>query len=291
MDDFYLTLPSNVSSQFFENTSTNFRTKLAKRITVTDDYEVGLAEISYTLRFFNVTEDEIIVLRYNEIEKEKEITKYVTKEYITKLKAGFYKIDELLEYLNTSFEIEDSQADPILEINEEEPDKIRFYYGLKKITIRNPYQNLKQIQYVSVELSRNLSNLLGFDKSQMDQYSNYLLKEEYAVAEKETEKLKDYIDAILPYDMKAGINALFIYCDIIKPHLVGDSQLQLLKYVEIPNRLKYGDQVHLKYSNIQYFDIQTKEFDSVEISIRDDAGEKIYFSNSKNVVVLHFRKR
>ena len=102
---------------------------------------------------------------------------------------------------------------------------------------------------------------------------------------------KGYLDGNKPYDIKAGIHTLFIYCDIIKPHLVGDSHLQLLKYVEIPNNLNYGDQVHLKYSNIQYFKIQTKELDSIEISITDDTGKKIYFSNSKNVIVLHFRKK
>ena len=271
MDDFYVTLPSNVSSVFFENTSTNFRTKLAKRINVTEDYEVGLAEISYTLRFYNIMEDEKIKIKIKNQEK-----------YIT-LKSGYYKITELIETINNSFKlIEEVKIHPRFELLKD--DKIRINFGV--------YQS----RYFSVEMSDNLCHMLGFDKKSMDINSEIIrirIQKDLPISKifEIIRGFKGYFDGIKPYDIKAGVHLLFIYCDIIKPHFVGDSNLQLLKYVEIPNNLEYGDQVHLKYSNIQYFNIQTKEFDSVEISITDDTGKKVHFSNAKNVVVLHFRKK
>ena len=55
MSDFYLTLPSNSSMDYFpDNTMTRYTTKLPKRIQLEGDWEVGLAEIQYTRLWFNI---------------------------------------------------------------------------------------------------------------------------------------------------------------------------------------------------------------------------------------------
>src|SRR5579863_881790 len=69
MDNFYVTLPSNVSSKgyFRENTVANYITKLSQRMALEGEWEVGLVEISYTLSWFNIPNKlEIGLLEWND---------------------------------------------------------------------------------------------------------------------------------------------------------------------------------------------------------------------------------
>ena len=55
MSDFYLTLPSDSSMDYFpDNTLTEFRVKLPHTIHLSGDWEVGLAEISYPVNWSNI---------------------------------------------------------------------------------------------------------------------------------------------------------------------------------------------------------------------------------------------
>jgi len=64
MDNFYLTLPSNVKSTLFDNKVANFKTKLAYRLELQNDWEVGLSSISYTYSWMNIPNSEIIKFKY-----------------------------------------------------------------------------------------------------------------------------------------------------------------------------------------------------------------------------------
>lgn len=55
IDNFYVTLPSNSSMNFFpDNTQSHFRTKLSKPITLNGFWEVGLSEICIPKNWFNI---------------------------------------------------------------------------------------------------------------------------------------------------------------------------------------------------------------------------------------------
>src|SRR6059036_470464 len=55
MTHFYLTLPSNSSQEYFpDNTKTEFTTKLASTIELTNEWEVGLAEIMFPRSWYTV---------------------------------------------------------------------------------------------------------------------------------------------------------------------------------------------------------------------------------------------
>ena len=55
MKDFYLTLPSNSSMDYFpDNTLAKFITKLHAPLLLRDSWEVGLVEIIYPTSFYNV---------------------------------------------------------------------------------------------------------------------------------------------------------------------------------------------------------------------------------------------
>src|SRR5206468_10454899 len=68
MTQFYLTLPSNSSQQFFpDNTLTEFTTKLPSTIELTGEWEVGLAEIMFPRSWYTIPKDgQTIIADYRE---------------------------------------------------------------------------------------------------------------------------------------------------------------------------------------------------------------------------------
>ena len=81
---------------------------------------------------------------------------------------------------------------------------------------------------------------------------------------------------------------MYVYCDVLECVPVGDTTAPLLRIVEIGGQK--GEMVHIQYDQPRYVPLQKKEFDSIEIDIRDDLGEKISFDSGKLIVTLHFRR-
>ena len=54
------------------------------------------------------------------------------------------------------------------------------------------------------------------------------------------------------------VDSLYVYCDVIEPKVVGDSQTPLLRIV--PAKGKYGELITQTYENIHYVRVQTKTF-------------------------------
>jgi len=89
-------------------------------------------------------------------------------------------------------------------------------------------------------------------------------------------------------DIEGGLHAMYVYCDVLECVPVGDTMAPLLRIVEIGGQK--GEMVHIQYDQPRYVPLQKKEFDSIEVDIRDDLGEKISFDSGKVIVTLHFRK-
>ena len=158
MDDFYVYLPSNVRSIYFENTSANFKTKLAKYCTLNELYEVGLAEISYTYSFSNIFDNENIEICYLNSD-------YIKIRKKVKLKKGYYTIEELLASLNNIIQIKDSFISlPKFELyNDRKIQKVKLIFGE---TENAP---------IFVKISDNLERILGISKNDLDEISDRLL--------------------------------------------------------------------------------------------------------------------
>ena len=63
--EFYVTLPSNSSMQYFpDNKTSNFVTKLSRTLQLDGEWEVGLAEIDYPHTWYNVHEGKNSVESY-----------------------------------------------------------------------------------------------------------------------------------------------------------------------------------------------------------------------------------
>jgi hypothetical protein len=156
---------------------------------------------------------------------------------------------------------------------------------------------------IFVSLPEELCLMLGFDKKKMDEdYGKALL--EYGVAES---TVPDKTRATYthptpswsqrnyrgqhPYELSAGYHSLFVYTDIVKPSFVGDSFTQLLRLVQIPSNATFGDQILITYPNTYYIPLMTKDFETIEIHIKDDTGKSIPFEFGRSIIVLHFRRK
>ncbi len=84
------------------------------------------------------------------------------------------------------------------------------------------------------------------------------------------------------------MSTIYVYCDIVEPQIVGDTNAQLLK--TIPMEGKFGDVIAKTFTNIQYVPIRTKSFENIEILLRNDTGEPVPFERGKVVSTLHFRQ-
>src|SRR5437899_12678347 len=91
-----------------------------------------------------------------------------------------------------------------------------------------------------------------------------------------------------PGAIVGGVHVMYVYSDVLECVPVGDTMTPLLRIVEIGGQK--SEMVHIQYDQPRYVPLQKKEFDSIEVDIRDDLGEKISFDSGKVIVTLHFRK-
>ncbi len=278
MTHFYLTLPSNSSQQFFpDNTLTEFTTKLPSTIQLKNEWEVGLAEIMFPRSWYTIPKDGLFIVadyRGCDLEwkshvssklqngKELQVSDLDTAVSI-KLRGGFYKtMEEVQQELNFAA----TAAFDILSVNIKPPV---FYY--RTIT-RRMYITVPA--GMSVEFPSLLESILGLTPLQNP------------ICNKTEEKLT--VRGELSCDLLTGIHALYVYCDLLQFTHVGNIKAPLLRVVDSGGEA--GDVVTRYYERPRYIPLQKKNFDSVQIIIRDDLGEKIQFESGKVLLTLHFRR-
>ena len=91
---------------------------------------------------------------------------------------------------------------------------------------------------------------------------------------------------VISYDFR-GLNCPYVYCDAAEVIPVGDIKAPLLRVIDVAG--KFSDLIHGLYTTSQYVPVSKKEFNTVEIDIRDDTGRTVPFEFGKVVVTLHFR--
>ena len=126
----------------------------------------------------------------------------------------------------------------------------------------------------NLKMSPGIAYMLGFDLEQIS-----LLV---------TNTGKHTLYAHFPVDMSNSLNHLYIYCDILKPQIVGNVLAPLLQIVSIQGT--YTDVINRLYITPHYIPVLKKSFAIIEINIKDDQGRPIKFEYGKNIVKLHFRK-
>ena len=90
-------------------------------------------------------------------------------------------------------------------------------------------------------------------------------------------------------DVRQGFSSIYVYCPLVEPQIVGDSRVPLVRI--IPIKGKPGHVISKEFQPIHYVALQQRQFQEIEIMLRDDTGKPIPFETGKVVVTLHFRKR
>ena len=76
-------------------------------------------------------------------------------------------------------------------------------------------------------------------------------------------------------DMTQGFESFYVYTDVMKSRVVGDSLLSLLRIVPIQG--DHGQTVSKYFDHVQNIPLLCKEFGTIEIDIRDDIGHPVPF--------------
>ena len=89
-------------------------------------------------------------------------------------------------------------------------------------------------------------------------------------------------------DPNRGFNSLYVYCDAAEAIPVGDIKAPLLRVIDAAGN--FGDMIHRLYTTPRYVPVSKKEFNTLEIDIRDDTARPVPFEFAKFVATLHFRR-
>ena len=85
-----------------------------------------------------------------------------------------------------------------------------------------------------------------------------------------------------------GLSYLFVYTNLIRGRMVGDSQTPLLRVIPVYGI--YGDATH-EFRHVHYTEAAAFNSDVVKVNIRTDTGELAPFVEGKVLFTLHLRKR
>ena len=268
MSQFYLTLPSNSSMDYYpDNTVANFKTRLANPISLDGDWDVALYEIQYKKMWYTINYlDTQIMYHYKLLPIAAFIPDGPSKPRelaILNISQGYYNtIDEIVKNLNTVFDQ--------FKTNSGRDNAPTFGYNNRTTKIFINLYHGDRIIFKS-----KLAAILGIT----DNPRNPL----YCEGEKE----KWHADEI--FDLDGPMHSLYIYYDILEHIPVGDVVAPLLRVIGVTG--KQGDTVRKTYDKPMYVPVRMKNFDSIEIDIRTDTGESVPFQYGKSEVILHFRLR
>ena len=284
MTHFYMTLPSNSSLSFFpENTLTNYTTKLMNPVELTDQWELSLCEILYPRSWYTVPVHGVYmkvncsnctikpsylqpVMDDDELSP---ISQYLWDfVVIIHVPGGYYEsIETLLQTLEHATMRAFASTDESGINNLLRAPKF-FYNALNKrvhITLQDGMiMTMPPVLETILGIAPNQNPIVNSTKSPLTIVGDNVS------------------------DIQAGIHALYVYCDILEHIPVGDTRAPLLRIVDIDGAV--GSMQVRRYDRPRYVPIQQKQFDSIQIVIRDDLGEPVSFQSGKLMVTLHFRR-
>jgi len=82
-----------------------------------------------------------------------------------------------------------------------------------------------------------------------------------------------------------------VYCDVIRPVVIGGVAAPLLRTIPLYSGDAFGDHVEYEPNTREYNPVLYKEFDHIEVDLKNDQNETIAFKTGKVYITLHFRKK
>jgi len=243
-----------------DNKITHFVTRLQTPISLTGEWEVALTEISYPRSWYTVSQEGgnfLISWR----EDESNAIHFLDVQ----ISQGYYNdIEDIVVEMNNAL------VKKLTDAGQAVVNLPKLKYSKVKRCVSVIFPNCVS-RMGHLILSEQLSVILGFSKK-------FNLQRENGAA----------ITGDMVCDIRGGIHSIYVYCDLLECVPVGDTLAPLLRIINVEGRI--GETAHKLYNHPRYLPVQKREFDSVEIDIRDDTGAPVPFENGKLVVTLHFKR-
>lgn len=91
-----------------------------------------------------------------------------------------------------------------------------------------------------------------------------------------------------PADLDFMGHIFYVYISCIKEYLIGNQYAKLLRLISVQG--KHGDNIYESYPLPYYHELNSKNVNSIDLSIRDMVGNPIRFEYGTVIMKLHFRK-
>lgn len=269
--EFYVVLPSNTRSEAFpDNKISNFSVGLPSSLELGNyKWEVSLVSISYPHTWYNVeVSDAFIDIYMSNGHKSRR-----------RFAPGYYNDGkEIIKKLNV--------------ILGEHELVTRFNYDIQSNAVSIDMYNGEHIK-----LSRGLAAMLGFHNRDLD-YEDLGVsavtvsnpENPYANPDDAPPIVARYRSADSIVDLSLRTHNLFIYTNIVKETLVGNTYMPLLRTVPTLDKNR-GTYVSKNYTDPHYLPLSSNYIKHITIDIRDDQGQNIKFQSGKITVKLHFRMK
>ncbi|PJE78543.1 hypothetical protein CI610_02513 [invertebrate metagenome] len=237
---------------FQDNTLTTYKTRLPQPLDLKGSWEMGLAEIQYPHSWFNVREGELwLEMIVGGSDNVANVEFDPGAALKLYVKPGYYpNVLNVLEYIWGAKTMV-SHGD-MFKISTDEIDQ--------RVT-------LTISTGLRLNLSPMLTKLLGFEYSRFSEG-------------KHTGRNMA--------DVRQGFYSIYVYCPLVEPQMVGDSRVPLVRIVPIEDMP--GHVISKEFQPIHYVPLQQRQFQEIEIMLRDDTGKPIPFERGKVVVTLHFKR-
>jgi len=278
---FYMTLPSNTSRQYYgKQEPSAYTTKLDHALSLDPSiWEVGLAQLTYPRSWHNLPKATFYIIYPN-----------VGAEDSPFENPTMYSIAEFggTRYVSAKHLVRDLQhaIRQLLPAKDQQAIRIKFddVSHRAKFTIQDDF---------AIWMETPLANTLGltskvgsrFPLERRGSKKHGLLVPELATPPGEAVIIPPYTVCV-----DRLIQTLYIYCDLVNPQLVGDSYVQLLRTIDVPDE-GFGERITHKFTNVHYSSLQTGTFETIKIMIADGQGRLIDFKHSDVITKLHFRKK
>jgi hypothetical protein len=257
MKDFYLTLPSNSSMNVFpENTAAKYVTKLHHTLEFSGKWVVGLVEIIFPMSFYNIRPgyNTLQIFKKAPLEGralQNELHDDEEYDYLIVPPGNYPSIQYLTEFINNA---------------KVHHGSIQLKYNELTSHLSAQNNGKRPLDY-TMFANPGMAEILGFDH-------NLPMS---GTAKNPTNLYKD-----VPQQ-------LFVYSDILEPQLLGDTVAPLLRIVGIEQRSDYGKVIVKTYETPHYTPLLKRQFETVEIDIRDSTGAIAPFQYGPVIVKLHFK--
>ena len=273
---FNVLLDSNCAESkklFPQNTATDFKIKLAERISFNRNWKVSLQSLFLSNKLFNISgemfnfkcEEKIKLDDYEKVKKHYNLTK---EDEFPEWEECTQSIEKDTTFLTCKKGVEItsgcySTVEELIDVIQADWEKNNFNLKIKVVDERIKIENRNsELFEITLEISPYLSFAMGFTE-ELDLNSSSIFR------------IRDSITST--YEAKLSVftpKYLIICCDIVDDTIFSGEHVKLLRMV-VNNTAKSEEIISFEFLHHDFVPLCVKEFSTIHITITDVAGNPI----------------